>query len=78
MGTGVFLAYFYYSAVYAAIQDVVQPSLRATAVAIYFCAMYLLGGSFGPVITGGLSDHFARAAAGGWADWRGCSGCWVA
>ena len=64
MGTGVFLAYFYYSAVYAAIQDVVQPSLRATAVAIYFCAMYLLGGSFGPVITGGLSDHFARAASG--------------
>jgi MFS family permease len=67
MGTGCLLAYFYYGAVYAAIQDVVQPSLRATAMAIYFCAMYLLGGSFGPVLTGRLSDHFARAAmaAGG-------------
>ena len=67
MGTGCLLAYFYYGAVYAAIQDVVQPSLRATAMAIYFCAMYLLGGSFGPVLTGKLSDHFARAAmaAGG-------------
>jgi MFS family permease len=62
MGTGCLLAYFYYSAVYAAIQDVVQPSLRATAMAIYFFAMYLLGGSFGPVLTGKLSDHFARAA----------------
>jgi len=31
-------------------------------VAIYFCAMYLLGGSFGPVVTGRLSDHFAAAA----------------
>ncbi len=59
MGTGFFLAYFYYGAVYAAIQDVVQPSLRATAMAIFFCAMYLLGGTFGPVLTGELSDHFA-------------------
>ena len=62
MGTGCFFVYFYYSAVYAAIQDVVQPGLRATAVAIYFCAMYLLGGSFGPVVTGRLSDHFAATA----------------
>ncbi len=62
MGTGCLLAYFYYSAVYAAIQDVVQPSLRGMAMAIYFFAMYLLGGSFGPVLTGKLSDHFARAA----------------
>jgi hypothetical protein len=30
--------------------------------ALYFCFMYLIGGSFGPVITGGLSDHFARVA----------------
>ena len=68
MGTGCLLAYFYYGAVYAAIQDVVQPSLRATAMAIYFCAMYLLGGAFGPVLTGKLSDHFAlraMAAVGG-------------
>jgi MFS family permease len=65
MGTGIFLAYFYYTSAYAAIQDVVQPSLRSTAMAIFFCAMYLLGGSFGPVIVGGLSDHFAAAAMAG-------------
>jgi MFS family permease len=28
--------------------------------ALYFFAMYLLGGSFGPVLTGKLSDFFAR------------------
>jgi hypothetical protein len=32
--------------------------------AVYFRAMYLCGASFGPLITGGLSDHFAREAAG--------------
>jgi hypothetical protein len=31
-------------------------------VAIYFCAMYLLGASFGPYATGMLSDHFAHEA----------------
>jgi MFS family permease len=30
--------------------------------ALYFLAMYLLGGSFGPVLTGKLSDYFARRA----------------
>jgi len=67
MGAGCMIAYFYYSSVYATIQDIVPPSLRGTAMALYFLAMYLLGGSFGPVITGKLSDHFARnamAAAG--------------
>ena len=29
---------------------------------IYFFAMYLLGGSIGPVLTGKLSDYFARLA----------------
>ncbi|HXN25148.1 MAG TPA: MFS transporter [Candidatus Dormibacteraeota bacterium] len=62
MGTGCMLAFVYYAAVYAAIQDVVPPTLRSTAMAIYFLAMYLLGGSFGPVLTGRLSDHFARLA----------------
>lgn len=62
MGVGCMFAYVYYASVYAAIQDVVPPCLRATAMAIYFLAMYLLGGSFGPVLTGKLSDHFARLA----------------
>jgi MFS family permease len=59
-GVGSMLGYIYYSGVYAAVQDVVEPSLRGTAMALYFFAMYLLGGSFGPVLTGKLSDYFAR------------------
>jgi hypothetical protein len=31
--------------------------------ALYFMAMYLCGASFGPLLTGRLSDHFARQAA---------------
>ena len=31
--------------------------------AIYFCAMYLLGAVLGPVATGWTSDYFARQAA---------------
>jgi MFS family permease len=62
MGTGWMLAYAYYACVYACIQDVILPRLRSTAMAIYFCAMYLLGASFGPVLTGKISDHFAQSA----------------
>ncbi|HSF22689.1 MAG TPA: MFS transporter, partial [Blastocatellia bacterium] len=67
MGSGWMLIYVYYATVYAAIQDVVEPSLRATAMALYFFAMYVLGGSFGTSILGMLSDHYARQAmaAGG-------------
>lgn len=54
--------YAYYSCVYAAIQDVVEPSLRGTAMALYFFAMYVLGAGVGPLGTGMLSDHFARKA----------------
>src|SRR5437899_1716778 len=56
------LLYVYYSGVYAAIQDIIEPELRGTAMAVYFFAMYLLGGALGPVVTGGLSDHFAQQA----------------
>ncbi|AEE53443.1 spinster family MFS transporter [Haliscomenobacter hydrossis] len=62
MGTGIMLMFVYYSGVYAAIQDVIPAALRGTAMAIYFFAMYLLGASFGPVITGMLSDYFAKQA----------------
>lgn len=61
-GVGLMLGYVYYPGVYAAIQDVVEPSLRGTAMAMYFFAMYLLGGSFGPVLTGRVSDYFTRRA----------------
>ena len=36
--------YTYYSTVYSTVQDVIEPSLRGTAMALYFCAMYALGG----------------------------------
>lgn len=62
---GAILMYAYYGTVYATIQDVVEPELRGIAMAVYFCAMYLFGGFAGPVATGWLSDHFARAAAAG-------------
>lgn len=64
MGGGSMLMFVYYSGVYSAIQDVIEPALRGTAMAIYFFAMYVLGASFGPTITGLLSDHFARKAMG--------------
>jgi len=62
MSGGTMTMYVYYATVYAAIQDVIEPRLRGMAVAIYFCAMYLLGASMGPYATGLLSDHFAHAA----------------
>ena len=57
------LLYFYYGTVYATIQDIIEPSLRGMAMAIYFCAMYFLGAVLGPVATGWVSDHFASRAA---------------
>ena len=54
----------YYGLVYASLHDIVPASLRGTALAFYFMMMYLCGASFGPVITGNLSDRMAfRAAA---------------
>ncbi|QCI64806.1 spinster family MFS transporter [Phreatobacter stygius] len=59
---GWLLQYTYYTCVYPALQDIVEPRLRATAVAVFFAAFYLLGGAFGPVVVGLLSDHYAQAA----------------
>jgi MFS family permease len=67
MGFGIGVMYAYYATVYATVQDIVAPSLRGTAMALYFCAMYLLGASLGPLGTGVASDYFtmkAGAAAG--------------
>lgn len=63
MGTGCALMYVYYATVYSTIQDVIEPALRGSAMAMYFCAMYLLGAAMGPLLTGMASDYFARAAA---------------
>jgi MFS family permease len=62
MSVGWMLIYVYYVTVYPAIQDVVEPHLRATAMALYFFAMYVLGGAFGPLIVGALSDHYSHGA----------------
>ena len=59
---GWLLQYQYYTSVYPAIQDVVEPRLRAIAIAIYFACLYLLGGAFGPLVVGLLSDRYAQAA----------------
>jgi MFS family permease len=53
----------YYGLVYSAIQDIVVPAMRATAMSIYFMAMYLCGAGFGPLLTGRVSDMMARRAA---------------
>ena len=63
MGTSYGLMCFYYSLVYSTIQEVVEPSLRGTAISIYFFAMYVLGASVGPYVTGILSDFFTKRAA---------------
>ncbi len=55
-------AYNFYTCVYTAVQDVVEPRLRATAMALFFAGLYLLGGGLGPVMVGGLSDYFAQQA----------------
>jgi MFS family permease len=67
MGAGSAVMYAYYATVYSTITDVVEPSLRGTAMALYFFAMYVLGASLGPLGTGVASDYFtyqAAAAAG--------------
>ncbi|MPR64358.1 MFS transporter [Ochrobactrum intermedium] len=56
------LQYFYYICVYPAIQDVVEPRLRATAMAVFFAAMYIFGGAFGSVVVGKLSDVYTLGA----------------
>jgi MFS family permease len=62
-GLACMLLYVYYGTVYSTIQDVIEPSLRATAMALYFCAMYAFGGAAGPVATGYLGEYFTERAA---------------
>ena len=54
----------YYGLVYSSIHDIVAPAQRGATMALYFMAMYVCGASWAGVVTGGLSDHFARVAAG--------------
>jgi len=54
----------YYGLVYAALHDVVAADTRGMAMSVYLLVTYLCGAAFGPLLTGRLSDTFARAAAG--------------
>jgi MFS family permease len=56
------LLQMYYGLVYAAMHDAIAPQLRGAAMGAYFTAQYLGGAAWGPLLTGKLSDHFARAA----------------
>ena len=58
--TGYGLLQTYYGLVYAAIQDVVGPRMRGRAMAVYFVVTYLGGASWGPLLTGRLSDFLAH------------------
>jgi MFS family permease len=59
------LLQMYYGLVYAAINDVVPAGVRGTAMAVYLMVTYLGGAAFGPLATGALSDHLARAVSAG-------------
>jgi predicted MFS family arabinose efflux permease len=68
MAAGWMLYFVYYVTVYSSLQDVIEPQLRATAMAVYFFFMYVLGGALGSTVAGMLSDHYAKlelARAGG-------------
>lgn len=59
---GWLFSYNFFTCVYTAIQDVIEPRLRATAMALFFAGLYLFGGGMGPLAVGLLSDHFSEAA----------------
>lgn len=61
-GIGWLIAYLYPVCIYPAVQDLVVPQLRSTAMAVYFAGMYLLGAAFGTLALGFLSDHYAELA----------------
>ena len=54
------LQFFFHTSALPAVSDVIDPALRATAVAVFFALFYLLGGGVGPILTGVLSDILAN------------------
>ncbi|MEY2855231.1 MAG: hypothetical protein RL030_2363 [Pseudomonadota bacterium] len=49
---------------FAAVQNIVPPRMRSTGAAVFMIAATAIGGGLGPLLTGGLSDFFARNAFG--------------
>ncbi len=60
LSLGWLLYFMYFVTVYASVQDVVEPRLRAMA--LYFFFQYVLGAGFGTVVTGALSDFYGKQA----------------
>jgi MFS family permease len=52
--------YFYLGPMYAVTQGVVEPRMRATAVAVLLFVVNLIGYSMGPPVIGALSDFLAN------------------
>ena len=63
LGFAWMLMYSYYPNVYSTIQDVLEPTLRGTGMALYFLAMYGMGAFLGPVAAGWMSDLLASRSA---------------
>jgi predicted MFS family arabinose efflux permease len=57
-----FMALVYLGPSFAVLHNMVQPRMRASAVAITFLVISVLGVGLGPFIVGTLSDFFARGA----------------
>lgn len=70
MGVGWMFNYFMSTVWVPALADVVEPHLRATAVALAYAVGYLVGAAFGPVLAGLLSDQLtawvSRGVPHGW------------
>ena len=47
-----------------AIADVTPPTMRATAIAVYFASFNLVGATIGPILVGALSDTLATPVGG--------------
>jgi MFS family permease len=83
--------YAYLGTTSAVFQNMMHPRMRASATAVTSLVTSLLGGGFGPILVGGLSDRFTVGAGGpggglatamavvsiGYA-WGGCHYLWAA
>ena len=58
-------AYAYIPATAAIVQNMMEPRMRASAVAITGLLYTLVGQGLGPLLVGALSDHFTRASFAG-------------
>ncbi len=56
-----FLAAMWYGPVFGAVQNLVEPRMRATAVAVMYFVINIIGLGGGPTITGMVSNHFSES-----------------